>query len=354
MEISPNRILYLDEVRSLAIILVVLGHLIRMFSNDFASWQVCCGVFSLTRIGVPLFFTVSGALLLTRKHDVKMFLEKRFKRVFLPFTFWIIVYMILGVVIWHNEFTWRYAYEITFGMHPLCELFWFIWSLIGVYLLIPVLSSFIREYGDFGARYLIIITIILSLLVSIGFFNDQHIRHDFRVIYNFFPVLGYFILGSYVHNHEFNLSKNRMFLAGVLMFIVGIAGHFLKIYFKGLGGIVLAPVDLFDILVLMETMGVFIAFKYADVKMISDSIRPIKEQTLGKVIVTFSSCSFGIYFSHYIILLYLFYIGFMKWWRYKSLFIYFPLSAIIIIGLSWTLIYVMSKIPILKIGSGVK
>ena len=126
------------------------------------------------------------------------------------------------------------------------------------------------------------------------------------------------------------------------------------IYFKGLGGIVLAPVDLFDILVLMETMGVFIAFKYADVKMISDSIRPIKEQTLGKVIVTFSSCSFGIYFSHYIILLYLFYIGFMKWWRYKSLFIYFPLSAIIIIGLSWTLIYVMSKIPILKIGSGVK
>lgn len=354
MKISPNRILYLDEVRSLAIILVVLGHLIRMFSNDFASWQVCCGVFSLTRIGVPLFFTVSGALLLTRKHDVKMFLEKRFKRVFLPFAFWIIVYMILGVVIWHNEFTWRYAYEITFGMHPLCELFWFIWSLIGVYLLIPVLSSFIREYGDFGARYLIIITIILSILVSIGFFNDQHIRHDFRVIYNFFPVLGYFILGSYVHNHEFNLSKNRMFLAGVLMFIVGIAGHFLKIYFKGLGGIVLAPVDLFDILVLMETMGVFIAFKYADVKMISDSIRPIKEQTLGKVIVTFSSCSFGIYFSHYIILLYLFYIGFMKWWRYKSLFIYFPLSAIIIIGLSWTLIYVMSKIPILKIGSGVK
>lgn len=354
MKISPNRILYLDEVRSLAIILVVLGHLIRMFSNDFASWQVCCGVFSLTRIGVPLFFTVSGALLLTRKHDVKMFLEKRFKRVFLPFAFWIIVYMILGVVIWHNEFTWRYAYEITFGMHPLCELFWFIWSLIGVYLLIPVLSSFIREYGDFGARYLIIITIILSILVSIGFFNNQHIRHDFRVIYNFFPVLGYFILGSYVHNHEFNLSKNRMFLAGVLMFIVGIAGHFLKIYFKGLGGIVLAPVDLFDILVLMETMGVFIAFKYADVKMISDSIRPIKEQTLGKVIVTFSSCSFGIYFSHYIILLYLFYIGFMKWWRYKSLFIYFPLSAIIIIGLSWTLIYVMSKIPILKIGSGVK
>ena len=354
MKISPNRILYLDEVRSLAIILVVLGHLIRSFSHDFASWQICSAVFSLTRIGIPLFFMVSGALLLTRKHDIKLFLEKRFKRVFLPFAFWIIVYMILGVVIWHYELTWKYVYEITFGAHPLCELFWFIWSLIGVYLLIPVLSSFIREYGDFGSRYLIIITIILSVLVAVGFFNDQHIKHDFRVIFNFFPVLGYFILGSYIHNHEFKYSNKKMFFIGVLMFIVGITGHFLKIYYKGLGGTALAPVDLFDIFVLMESVGVFTAFKYADVKMISDKIKPIKEQTLGKIIVTFSSCSFGIYFSHYIIMLYLHRFGFMRWWGYKNLFIYFPLSAVIIIGICWALIYVMSKIPILKIGSGVK
>lgn len=354
MKISSNRILYLDEVRSLAIILVVLGHLIRTYSHSFASWQVCSAVFSLTRIGVPLFFTVSGALLLTRKHDIKLFLEKRFKRVFLPFLFWIIVYMILGVLIWHYEFTLRYIYEITFGIHPLCELFWFIWSLIGVYLLIPVLSSFIREYDDFGAKYLIIITIILSVLTTIGFFNDQHIKHDFRVIFNFFPTLGYFILGSYIHNHEFKYSKNKMFLFGVLMFVIGITCHFLKIYYKGLGGLALTPIDLFEIFVVMETIGVFIAFKYADVKMISSKIKPIKERTFGKIIVTFSSCSFGIYFSHYIILIYLTRLGFMRWWGYKNIFLYFPMASIILIGISWTLIFIMSKIPLLKIGSGVK
>lgn len=84
MSISPNRIMYLDEVRSLAIILVVIGHISRHFSYDFYSWLFCSGIFSLTRIGVPLFFTVSGSLLLTRKYEVKTFLEKRFKRVFLP------------------------------------------------------------------------------------------------------------------------------------------------------------------------------------------------------------------------------------------------------------------------------
>ena len=166
MKISPKRILYLDEVRSLAIILVVLGHLIRSFSHDFVSWQICSAVFSFTRIGVPLFFTVSGALLLTRKHDVKLFLEKRFKRVFLPFAFWIIVYLILGVLIWHYQPTLQYVYELTFGAHALSELFWFIWSLMGVYLLIPVLSSFIREYEDFGSKYLIIITVIKNFMTE--------------------------------------------------------------------------------------------------------------------------------------------------------------------------------------------
>ena len=108
MSISPNRIMYLDEVRSLAIMLVVIGHVSRLFSYDFYSWLFCSGVFSLTRIGVPLFFTVSGSLLLTRKYEVKKFLEKRFKRVFLPFLFWIIVYIIAGILIWHYQPTLTY------------------------------------------------------------------------------------------------------------------------------------------------------------------------------------------------------------------------------------------------------
>ena len=354
MKVSSNRILYLDMVRSLAIILVVLGHLIRAFSKNFFTWQICSGVFSLTRIGVPLFFTVSGALLLTRKHDIKSFLEKRFKRVVLPFAFWIIVYLILGILIWHNQPTLEYFVSVIFGSNDLSSLFWFIWSLIGVYLLIPMLSSFIREYGDFGYKYLIIITVILSVLYTIGFFDTQQIKYDFRIIFNFFPVLGYFIIGSYIQNHKFKFSDNKLFLIGILMFAIGIAGHFTKIFLKGLGGTALSPIDFFDIFVMLETVGLFTVFKFASVKMISDKIKPLKEQNLGKIIVTFSSCSFGIYFSHYIIFLYLFNFGFMHYWGYKNIFIYFPLSALIIIGGCWILIYVMSKIPLLKIGSGVK
>ena len=354
MSISPKRILYLDEVRSLAIILVVIGHVTRLFSYDFNSWLFCSGVFSFTRIGVPLFFTVSGSLLLTRRYEVKKFLEKRFKRVFLPFLFWIITYIIAGVVIWHFDFTFTYVVNTAFGVGDYSALFWFIWSLIGVYLLIPVISSFIREEGMKGAEYLILITIILSLLYTFGFFDYPQMKYNFRVIFNFFPVLGYFIMGSYIHNKKFNLSDKKMFLIGCVMFIAGICGHFAKIYLKGLGGYALAPIDFFDIFVIMETIGLFIAFKYASTKWIRKDARMLRETKLGEVIVLFASCSFGIYFSHYIILRYVMYDGFLSPIRRSNPYFWLPVSSIIIIGMSWLLIYIMSKIPLLKVGSGVK
>lgn len=354
MTISPKRILYLDEVRSLAIILVVIGHVCRHFSYDFYSWLFCSGIFSFTRIGVPLFFTVSGSLLLTRKYEVKAFLEKRFKRVFLPFFSWIIIYIVVGVLYWHFDLTFEYIMNTAFGVGEYSALFWFIWSLIGVYLLIPVISSFIREEGSKGSEYLIAITIILSILYTLGFFDYPQMKYNFRVIFNFFPVLGYFIMGSYIHNRKFKYSDKKMFLIGCLLFIVGIGGHFAKIYLKGLGGFALAPVDFFDIFVIMETVGLFIAFKYASTKWIKKDARMLRETKLGEVIVLFASCSFGIYFSHYIILRYLIFDGFLAPIRRTNAYLWLPVTSIVVIGLSWLVIYILSRIPYLRIASGVK
>lgn len=353
MEISPKRILYLDEVRSTAILLVVLGHIIRYFPYSYSSWLVASGIFSLTRIGVPLFFTVSGALLLTRKYEIKKFLGKRFKRVFLPLLFWIIVYIIVGILLFDQSLTFKYVMDTAFGVGGYSSLFWFIWSLIGVYLLIPVISSFIREEGMKGAEYLILITIILSVLFTIGFFDYPNMKYNFKVIFNFFPVLGYFIMGSYLHNKEFDMSKNKLFAIGIVLFIIGIIGHFIQIYFKGLGLIYLMPIDFFNIFVICETVGLFLVFKYADVKMLGESVKPLKERRFGKLIVLFSGCSFGIYFSHYLILQILFNNTLRPYIR-SNLYINYPLTFIIILLISWALVLVMSKIPILKIGSGRK
>ncbi len=179
-------------------------------------------------------------------------------------------------------------------------------------------------------------------------------KYNFRVIFNFFPVLGYFIMGSYIHNKQFKYSDKKMFAIGCIVFLIGIAGHFTKIYLKGLGGYGLAPIDFFDIFVIMETIGLFIAFKYASVKWIKKDAKMIRERKIGEVILLFSSCSFGIYFSHYILLQYLTTRSFLAPIVKTNAYLWLPVSSVIIIGLSWLLIFTMSKIPILEIGSGRK
>ena len=114
------------------------------------------------------------------------------------------------------------------------------------------------------------------------------------------------------------------------------------------------PVDFFDIFVILETIGLFTAFKYASTKWIKKNARMIRETKLGEAIVLFSSCSFGIYFSHYILLQYLTTRSFLAPIVKTNAYLWLPVSSIIVIGLSWLLIFVMSKIPLLKIGSGRK
>ena len=104
----------------------------------------------------------------------------------------------------------------------------------------------------------------------------------------------------------------------------------------------------------METIGLFIAFKYASVKWIKKDAKMIRERKIGEVILLFSSCSFGIYFSHYILMHYIMIEGFLSPIVKTNAYLWLPVSSVIIIGLSWLLIFTMSKIPILEIGSGRK
>lgn len=76
---KKKRIFYLDQIRALAIVLVVLNHTCSMFikSQDIGTigWlfpTICQGI---NILGVPLFLMISGALLLNREYELKDFLS---------------------------------------------------------------------------------------------------------------------------------------------------------------------------------------------------------------------------------------------------------------------------------------
>ena len=122
-----ERIPYLDALRCLAIFLVVLLH------NDAPVGAV--------RLGVPLFFMISGCLLLGKPETAEpaAFYRKKLPRLLAPLAVWNVIYHWTNAWQFHTDTgllaLLQKAFNRGTGYHM-----WYIYVLLGLYLLCPFLK----------------------------------------------------------------------------------------------------------------------------------------------------------------------------------------------------------------------
>ena len=94
-----ERIPYLDALRCLAIFLVVLLHndgtvIVNTACYGRPSWYLCMLLDGMVRLGVPLFFMISGCLLLngTGAAEPAAFYRKKLPRLLVPLAVWNVIY----------------------------------------------------------------------------------------------------------------------------------------------------------------------------------------------------------------------------------------------------------------------
>ena len=100
MNLPSSRIPWLDNIRVFACILVIASHIVGQFfvsppftpDNETCAWSSFYTV--LVRVSIPLFFMISGALLLPVRDTTGQFLKKRFTRVLFPFLLWSAFYTV--------------------------------------------------------------------------------------------------------------------------------------------------------------------------------------------------------------------------------------------------------------------
>lgn len=92
---EKKRLVQLDILRCMATYLVVLLHVISPYLNSSAHygqslWTVCNLLSFLCQAGVPLFFMLSGCLLLEDEGTLNCteFYKKRLRRLLTPFLCW--------------------------------------------------------------------------------------------------------------------------------------------------------------------------------------------------------------------------------------------------------------------------
>lgn len=350
---SENKhIFYFDALRAMAILCVVLlhvtGHLGEIMNYNIHTIFSLSGIYetfanNFFRIGVDLFLMISGALLLGRNWDVRNFFSKRIPRITIPFLFWSLVFSVM--LITASYFVSSIDFVTSFGLIDMLKVFidtllfkapgsvvyWFFWMMLYVYLLMPIINKWIKKSNPeyFLIMWIIFITVVYPL-------NNDYLN----LLSDFISPLGLVVLGYYLRHCQREMLNNRV----VSWILIIIPSLIMLIYsYLVVNTSILFVFHRYSLLVVLVSIGVFCLFKSTDkFSNFPDSIR--------KGISSIALCSYGMYLIHGQIIMVvrkMLHLSFNFALDYIILFI----AGFII---SWIIIYVLAKIPLLNELIGVK
>lgn len=240
-------LLGLNIIRAAAIVLVVINHTISTQHGSAGEhW-----LHALTAPNAVLFLMLSGALLLPLSVPTATFLRQRATRVLTPFISWSIIYAALTYFLITGSKFWFAEQVRWLLLDPTFNEGWFIPVILGLYLVYPILTPWIRAASRKQLRYFLILWFAaltlpyLYLIMGVEPFEDT-------ILGPFFGYVGYAVAGYYLMRFP-GLSAKRAVIA-VLCIIAAIAApmatyyaHFNSPFADLIGGNLTLPTALFAI-----------------------------------------------------------------------------------------------------------
>lgn len=202
-----------DRLRNIATVLVIAIHVASPIAHTYAdlnTWWWWAGNWwnSLARPAVPLFVMLSGYLLLSKDYELGVFLKKRFSRIVIPALFWMCVYMVYSYIAKGDPATfWDAIKKIIRG--PVHYHLWFIYLIIGLYLVYPILRPWIKSASERDILYFL-------TLCAIGTWGYKLLAEYAQISIGIYFELasnnaGYFVLGYYLGNKS-ALDDEKQFI----------------------------------------------------------------------------------------------------------------------------------------------
>lgn len=178
-------------IKSFAVLFVVVAHMSFITPNYVGRFLIADSIRnSLSIIGVPIFFIVSGFFYKRVKGDTKKFWKKKVKALIIPwFLFGIITFVLSALISGaYDNFPLRLI-KWTLGIG---SWFWY----MPVQLALFVLFKFIKK--DASLYISIIISIVSVMLTAFGIIPQVPISQYF----NIFNWVGFFALGILINRHN--------------------------------------------------------------------------------------------------------------------------------------------------------
>ena len=198
-----DRKLHLELLRILAIFFVVLNH------NSAYGWYLQVpslplrllgsGLSALIKTAVPLFFMVSGALLLPKEESLGALLRKRVLRYGLVLALFSLLAYLLALRQSGQPFSLYYYITRLYAFRFL-DSYWFLYGYLGYLLSLPLLRRMARGMSDREFLYVFALGLVfqgMDLLTTFLFREELYAESSFTLIainYTvFYPLLGYYL-----------------------------------------------------------------------------------------------------------------------------------------------------------------
>ena len=264
-------------IRTVAVILVILLHaaiepnpsLTQMSTEGVQLWWTSTIYNSISRTAVPLFVMLTGALLLQPskvEEPLRVFFKKRWNRVGIPVLFWGAIFFVWDFTVKGQAITSIYVLQGVLA-GPYVH-FWYVYLLVGLYLITPLLRVLVAHADWRIIRYFLVLwfvgTGIIPLLTLYVNVSSQAIwfRDNVFVLTG---IVGYFILGAYVAKLRlrFSILCLALLLSSVwtivgTYFLVGAIGEKFSAFFLDASSfsVIIASVALFLILAAIPNQAV--------------------------------------------------------------------------------------------------
>lgn len=338
---NKKRIIYLDILNIIAIIAVVAMHQngIVHENPNIRAWNTSLLVDCICYFAVPVFIMNTGATLMDyrKKYDTKTFFQKRLKKVLIPFIFWACV-----------MFIWRIFILKTLEIHGIVDLcnafffskeedtYYFLFIIIGLYLIMPLLSCLTKEEYRKTLWYMFFLYIIIDGFVP-NILSLYKIYWNGVITSNLGSLVIFVILGYLLSTEDLKKRDKIIIHIGA---VLGLIYRYVITFYlsKKTGMVNKLTWGYTSWNSILLAMSVFIIFKdlFENKIKVSDNV--------AKALSVISGCSFGIYLTHKIVLYYeveLLSINIYTWqWRTVGVFLTYVITL--------TFVYIFKKIPVLK------
>lgn len=326
--IEKKRVYELDLIRALACLMIISMH------SPLPEGGTTYGLFLsslsyLSAPGIGLFLMVSGALLLPIMEPTSVFIKKRLTKIVIPTLIWTSFYLGLKSFYDGHQITLREILSIPFSPQG-NSIFWFIYVLIGIYLLSPILSRWLEKASKREMEFYLLLWAITLCYPYLKLFLNIN-ETGTGILYYYSGYLGYFILGYYLRKYALKINSLLMCALFAIALVVPVAlkATQMKVDFYSMFWYL-------SLFVAIMSAGWFVLFMR---KGNTSNVR------MRALVTNFSKCSFGIYLVHIFIMRRI--LWHCTWIQSIESYI---LQTIVIIVLtilfSWLVCYLISLLPI--------